>query len=69
MLGPLPQPYLLAERMTLTFDTTVPYSFDVEVFERQAAFGLSGSLPCTEANHKALEEAVGLYWGDLLEAC
>ena len=63
------QPYLLTERSTLTFNPTAPYSFDVEVFERQAAFGLSGSLPCAEAHHRALEEAVDLYRGDLLEGC
>jgi DNA-binding SARP family transcriptional activator len=63
------QPYLLTERSTLAFNTTAPYSFDVQVFERRAAFGLAGSLPCAEAHHQALEEAQELYGGDLLEGC
>jgi DNA-binding SARP family transcriptional activator len=63
------QPYLLTERGTLAFNTTAPYSFDVQVFERQAAFGLAGPLPCAEAHHQALEEARELYRGDLLEGC
>jgi DNA-binding SARP family transcriptional activator len=63
------QPYLLTERSTLAFNTTAPYSFDVQVFERQAAFGLAGSLPCDEAHRRALEEARELYGGDLLEGC
>ena len=65
----LPQPYLLTERSTLAFNTTAPYWFDVEVFERQATFGLTGSLPCAEAQRRALEEALDLYRGDLLEGC
>ena len=68
--SPLPtQPYLLAGRSTLAFNTTAPYWFDVEVFERQATFGLAGSLPCDEAHRRALEGALDLYRGDLLEGC
>jgi DNA-binding SARP family transcriptional activator len=63
------QPYLLTERSTLAFNTAAPYWFDVEVFEQKAAFGLTGSLPCTEAHRRALEEALDLYQGDLLEGC
>jgi DNA-binding SARP family transcriptional activator len=66
---PSSQSYLLTERNTLAFNTTAPYWFDVEVFERQAAFGLAGSLPCTEAHCRALEEALDLYCGDFLEGC
>jgi DNA-binding SARP family transcriptional activator len=66
---PPTQPYLLTERSTLAFNTTAPYWFDVEVFEQKAAFGLTGSLPCTEAHRRALEEALDLYRGDLLEGC
>jgi len=66
---PPTQPYLLTERSTLTFNTTAPYWFDVEAFEQQAAFGLAGSLPCAEAQRQALEEALALYRGDLLEGC
>jgi len=66
---PSSQSYLLTERNTLAFNTTAPYWFDVEVFERQAAFGLAGSLPCTEAHCRALEEALDLYCGDLFEGC
>ncbi|NIN68750.1 MAG: hypothetical protein GTO63_29500, partial [Anaerolineae bacterium] len=64
-----PQPYLLTERSTLAFNTAAPYWFDVEAFEQQAAFGLAGSLPCAEAQRRALEEALDLYRGDLLEGC
>jgi len=63
------QPYLLTERSTLAFDTTAPYWFDVEAFEQQATLGLAGRLPCTEARRRALEEALDLYRGDLLEGC
>jgi len=63
------QPYLLADRSTLAFDTDASYWFDVEVFERQATLGLAGSLPCTEAHHQALEGALELYGGDFLEGC
>jgi DNA-binding SARP family transcriptional activator len=66
---PPPQPYLLTERSTLAFNTTAPYWFDVEVFERQATFGLAGSPLCDEAHRQALEEALDLYRGDLLEGC
>jgi DNA-binding SARP family transcriptional activator len=65
----LAQPYLLAERRSLAFCTAAPYWFDAEWFERQATFGLAGSLPCAEVHHQALEEALGLYRGDLLEGC
>jgi DNA-binding SARP family transcriptional activator len=68
-LPPPSQPYLLSERTTLAFNTTAPYWFDVEAFEQQAALGLAGSLPCAEAHHQALEEALTLYRGDLLEGC
>jgi DNA-binding SARP family transcriptional activator len=68
-LKPHAQPYLLTGRSTLAFNTTAPYWFDVEAFERQATFGLAGSLPCTEAHRRALEEALDLYRGDLLEGC
>ena len=63
------QPYLLTGRSTVAFNTTAPYWFDVEVFERQATFGLAGFLPCAEAHRQALEEALNLYRGDLLEGC
>ena len=63
------QPYLLVGRSTVAFNTAAPYWFDVEVFERQATFGLAGSLPCAEAHRRALEEALNLYRGDLLEGC
>jgi DNA-binding SARP family transcriptional activator len=63
------QPYLRSERTTLAFDTTTPYWFDVEAFEQQAAFGMASTLPYAEANCEALEEAVTLYRGDLLEGC
>jgi DNA-binding SARP family transcriptional activator len=63
------QPHLRSEHTTLAFDTTTPYWFDVEAFEQQSAFGLTGSLPCSEAHRQALEEAVTLYRGDLLEGC
>jgi DNA-binding SARP family transcriptional activator len=66
---PPTQPYLLTERSTLAFNTTAPYWFDVEAFERQATFGLTGPLPCAEAQCQALEEALDLYHGDLLEGC
>jgi len=68
-LDPPAQPYLLTGRSIVAFNTTAPYWFDVEVFERQAAFGLAGPLPCAEAHHQALEEALDLYRGDLLEGC
>jgi DNA-binding SARP family transcriptional activator len=67
--SPPDQPYLLTERSTLAFNTTAPYWFDVETFAQQAAVGLAGSLPCTEACRQALEEALDLYRGDLLEGC
>jgi DNA-binding SARP family transcriptional activator len=63
------QPYLRSERTTLAFDTTTPYWFDVEAFEQQAAFGMASTLPYAEVNCEALEEAVTLYRGDLLEGC
>jgi len=66
---PPTQSYLLTERNTLAFNMTAPYWFDVEAFERQATFGLAGSLPCAEAQRRALEEALDLYCGDLLEGC
>jgi DNA-binding SARP family transcriptional activator len=62
-------PYLLSERTTLAFNTTAPYWFDVEAFEQQAGFGRAGSLPYAQAHHQALEEALTLYRGDLLEGC
>jgi DNA-binding SARP family transcriptional activator len=68
-LSPSTQPYLLTGRSTLAFNTTAPYWFDVEAFERQATFGLAGSLPCAEVQRRALEEALDLYRGDLLEGC
>ncbi len=68
-LGSSAQLYLPTERSTLVFNTTAPYWFDVEVFQRQAAFGMAGSLPCAEAHRRALEEALHLYCGDLLEGC
>jgi len=63
------QPYLLTGRSTMAFNTAAPYWFDVGVFEGQATFGLAGPLPCAEAHRQALEEALGLYRGDLLEGC
>jgi len=63
------QPYLLTGRSTLAFNTTALYWFDVEVFERRATFGLTGPVPCAEAHLQALEEALDLYCGDLLEGC
>ena len=68
-LGPHTQSHVLTERSTLAFNTAAPYRFDVEVFERQATFGLAGSLPCAEAHRRALEEALDVYRGDLLEGC
>jgi DNA-binding SARP family transcriptional activator len=51
----------------LAFNAAAPYWFDVEAFERQAAFGLACSLPCNDTCRQALEEALALYRGDLLE--
>jgi DNA-binding SARP family transcriptional activator len=65
--APSSPPYLLSEQSTLAFNTDAPYWFDVEAFEQQASLGLSGSLPCTETHRRALEEALDLYGGDLLE--
>jgi DNA-binding SARP family transcriptional activator len=68
-MAPSAQSYLLIRSDTLAFNTTAPYWFDVEVFERQAAVGLAGPLPCDENHRKALEEALDLYCGDLFEGC
>ena len=67
--SPPVQPYLLTGHSTLAFNATAPYWFDVEALERQSAFGLAGSLPCAETHCQALEEALDLYRGDLLEDC
>jgi DNA-binding SARP family transcriptional activator len=63
-----PQPHLAAERSIVVFNTSAPYWFDVEAFEREAALGLSGSQP-REVQVEALERALDLYHGDLLDGC
>lgn len=69
-LEPLdPAALLLIDHTTLAFNTTAAHWFDVEAFEQQAALGLAGPVPCTQANQEALEKALKLYRGDLLESC
>jgi DNA-binding SARP family transcriptional activator len=58
-----------ADRDTIRFERITAYWFDVDAFERKAAAGLQGSLPCDEARARALREALELYRGDLLEDC
>ncbi len=60
---------LSTSRSTLAFNGRTAYWFDVQAFEQQAALGLAGSLPCTSACRQALEKALDLYRGDLLEGC
>ncbi len=67
--GSDPQPHLATGRGTVVFNTSAPYWFDVEAFERQAALGLSGSLRCADVQVTALERARDLYRGDLLDGC
>jgi len=66
-LSPDAQSYLLAEHSTLAFNTDAPYWFDAAIFGREAAFGLSGALPCSEDHRLALGEALEAYRGDLFE--
>jgi DNA-binding SARP family transcriptional activator len=61
--------YLLSDRNMLGFNQHAVYWFDVEIFERQAALGLEGVLPCDKVRLQALEQAVALYKGDFIEGC
>ncbi|MBK9055183.1 MAG: protein kinase [Chloroflexi bacterium] len=56
-------PYLLVTRETVAFDTSQPYTLDVEQFARLAAADPTLS-PTAQAHH--LEQAVALYQGDFL---
>lgn len=61
--------HLLSDRNLLGLNADAPYWFDVEVFERQAALGLEGMLPCDDVRLQTLEEALALYRGDFMEGC
>lgn len=58
--------HIRADQDRLTFIPGSPYWLDVEQFERKAASGLQGALPCDEARAQALHDAIDLYRGDLL---
>jgi DNA-binding SARP family transcriptional activator len=66
-VAPSDPPYLLVEHGTLAFNTAAPYWYDVAAFEKNVSFGLSGIPSCAEQHCRALEDALDLYGGDLLD--
>jgi len=62
-------PYIHADRERISLTLTASHTFDVALFEQQAAAGLEGPLPLDPPRLRALEEALVLYRGDFLESC